>query len=157
TRMSESPDGFKVDGQKLWTSGATLADWIIVLVRSAPIERSPIDGITMLLLPARAPGITVRRLNTLGNNGLSSCEIFFENVAAGPDAVLGELHRGMRQVFATVNREGLNAAAATLGVGRGALELAVEYSRERKVFGRPIGSFQVPQHWMVDAAVTLES
>jgi len=157
TRSREAAGGFRIDGQKLWTSGATLADWIIVLVRSAPIERSPIDGISMFLVPARAPGITIRALNTFGINGLSSCEVFFEDVAVGADAVLGELHRGMRQIFATVNREGLNAAAATLGVGRGALELALDYAKNRKVFNRAIGGFQVPQHWMVDAAIELEA
>jgi alkylation response protein AidB-like acyl-CoA dehydrogenase len=149
--------GFVLKGQKTWTSGAASADWIIVLARTAEIARSPIEGITMFLVPARAPGIEIRELDTFGIHGLSTCEVFLEDVALPEEAILGELHKGMRQVFATVNREGLNAAAATLGVGRGALDLAVSYSREREVVGRAIGSFQVPQHWMADAAVKLES
>jgi alkylation response protein AidB-like acyl-CoA dehydrogenase len=149
--------GFVLKGQKTWTSGAATADWIIVLARTAEIARSPIEGITMFLVPARAPGIEIRELDTFGIHGLSTCEVFLEDVALPEEAVLGKLHKGMRQVFATVNREGLNAAAATLGVGRGALDLAVSYSRDREVFGKPIGSFQVPQHWMADAAVKLES
>jgi alkylation response protein AidB-like acyl-CoA dehydrogenase len=141
----------------MWTSGAATADWIIVLARTAPIERSPVAGITMFLVPTAAPGLETRTLDTLGIHGVSTCEVFFDGVTVGPEAILGELHMGMRQVFATVNREGLNAAAATLGVGRGALALALDYAQQREVFGRPIGAFQVPQHWMVDAAVALES
>jgi alkylation response protein AidB-like acyl-CoA dehydrogenase len=149
--------GFVLDGQKTWTSGASAADWIIVLARTAEISRSPVEGITMFLVPAGARGVEIRALDTFGIHGLSTCEVFLQDVRLPEEAVLGEVDRGMRQVFATVNREGLNAAAATLGVGRGALDLAVSYAREREVFGKPIGAFQVPQHWMVDAAVRLES
>ena len=158
TRAHRSDSGgFVLRGQKTWISGAAMADWLVVLARSAEIERSPVEGITMFLLPASAPGIEIRPIDTFGIHGLSTCDVFFDGVEVAEDAILGDLDRGMRQVFATVNREGLNAAAATLGVGMGALELAVGYSKERLVFGKPIGSFQVPQHWMVDAAVSLEA
>jgi len=149
--------GFVLRGQKTWTSGAAEADWLVVLARSAEIERSPVEGITMFLLPTSLAGIEIRAIDTFGIHGLSTCDVFLDGVEVGEDAILGDLDRGMRQVFATVNREGLNAAAATLGVGMGALELAVGYAKERLVFGKPIGSFQVPQHWMVDAAVQLEA
>ena len=59
--------------------------------------------------------------------------------------------------FAAIGGEGLHAAAACLGAGRGALELSVSYAKERLVFGRPIGGFQVPQHWLVDGALSLEA
>jgi alkylation response protein AidB-like acyl-CoA dehydrogenase len=157
TRAEVVDGGYRLNGQKLWTSAATLAEWIIVLARTAAPERSPIEGISMFLVSAKSPGIEIRALNTFGINGMSSCEIFFDGVVVPADDVLGELHKGMRQVFATVNREGLNAAAATLGVGRGALALAVDYARSRKVFGRAVGGFQVPQHWLVNGAVALES
>jgi alkylation response protein AidB-like acyl-CoA dehydrogenase len=159
TTHAESVFGgrFRLSGQKLWTSGATLASWIVVLARTAPVTDRPIEGITMFLVPADAPGVTIRTIDTLGIHGMSTCEIFFDGVELPADAVLGEVGRGMQQVFATINREGLNAAAASIGVARGALVAAVEYVREREVFGRPVGSFQVPQHWLVDAAIAIES
>jgi alkylation response protein AidB-like acyl-CoA dehydrogenase len=150
-------EGFVLRGQKTWTSGAAAADWIVVLARTAEAQRSPIEGITMFLVSTRTKGIEVRPIDTFGIHGMSTCDVFLDDVEVGPEAILGELDRGMRQVFATVNREGLNAAAATLGVGMGALELAVEYAKARRVFDKPIASFQVPQHWMVDAAVQLEA
>lgn len=157
TAATRGDGGWSISGQKMWTSGATLADAIVVLARTSAIERSPVSGITMFLVPADAPGLTVAPIDTFGIHGMSTCEVFLDEVTVGDDAVLGDVDAGMRQVFGTVNREGLNAAAACLGVGRGALELAVEYARERLVFDKPIGAFQVPQHWLVDGAVALES
>jgi len=93
----------------------------------------------------------------MGIHGMSTCHVYLSDVRVGAENVLGEAGNGMRQAFATVNREGLHAAAASIGVGRGALSLAVGYARERKVFDKAIASFQVPQHWLVDGAVALES
>jgi acyl-CoA dehydrogenase len=157
TRAARDGDAWRLTGQKMWTSGATKAQHVVVLARTSPIERSPVHGVTMFLVPTDAPGVTIRTIDTFGIRGMSTCEVFFDEVGVRDDDVLGEVDRGMRQVFATINREGLNAAAACLGVGRGALELAVAYAKEREVFGSPIGAFQVPQHWLVDGAVALES
>lgn len=157
TRAEVTDDGFRITGQKMWTSGATMADWIIVLARTAPIERSAADGVTMLLVPAGAAGLEIRPIDTFGIHGLSTCEVFLDGVEVPAQALIGDLHRGMRQAFASVNREGLLAAAATLGVGRAALALAVEHARSREVFGKALGAMQVPQHWLVDGAVALES
>lgn len=64
---------------------------------------------------------------------------------------------GFRQVLATLNGERLNAAAAALGIARGALALGVGYAAERTAFGRPVGAFQALQHKLVDGAIQLES
>ena len=157
TSARRDGDAWRLTGQKLWTSGATLAEAIVVLARTAPIDGSPVHGVTMFLVPTDAPGLTVRAIDTFGIRGCSTCEVFLDDVVVDAAAVLGEIDRGMRQVFAAINREGLNAAAACLGAGRGALELAVAYAKEREVFGKPIGAFQTPQHWLVDGAVALES
>jgi alkylation response protein AidB-like acyl-CoA dehydrogenase len=111
----------------------------------------------MFLVPAKTTGVSIREIDTFGIHGMSTCEVFYDDVELPEDAVLGDVDAGMRQVFATINREGLNAAAACIGVGRGALALAVRYANEREVFGKPIGAFQTPQHWLVDGAVALES
>jgi acyl-CoA dehydrogenase len=157
TRAVRDGDGWRIDGQKMWTSGATLASHVVVLARTSPIDGSPVRGVTMFLVPATAAGVTIRELSTFGIHGMSTCEVFLDGVSVDADAVLGEVDAGMRQVFATINREGLNAAAACIGAGRGALELAVAYAKEREVFGKPIGAFQSPQHRLVDGAVALES
>jgi acyl-CoA dehydrogenase len=158
TRADRQDGGdWRLNGRKLWTSGASTAEWLIVLARTRRAEGSSIDGVSMFLVPARTGGVDVREIDTFGIHGLSTCEITFDDVLVPGHALLGVEHNGFRQAFATLNREGLNACAACLGVGRGALEFATTYAAERTVFGRAVGSFQVPQHWLVDGAVRLES
>ena len=154
TRASRTADGWRVTGTKLWTSGAQEADAIVVFARTSPIQRSPADGITMFLVPRDAPGLSIRPLRTFGIHGMSTCEVHLDDVAA---PVLGPVDGGLRAAFATVGGEGLHAAAACLGAGRGALDLAVSYAKQRVVFGRQIGGLQVPQHWLVDGALALEA
>jgi alkylation response protein AidB-like acyl-CoA dehydrogenase len=153
----DGASGWRLNGHKMWTSGATRAQWLIVLARTGEATRSAIDGVSMLLVPTDAKGVEIRPIDTLGIHGLSTCEVFFDDVALGGDALIGSENAGFRQAFRTLNREGIIACAASLGVGRGALEFITGYTRERQVFGKSIGSFQVPQHWMVDAAVHLEA
>jgi alkylation response protein AidB-like acyl-CoA dehydrogenase len=158
TRAGRDGDGWRLNGHKMWTSGATRADWLIVLARTAePATKSAIDGVSMLLVPTSANGVDVRPIDTFGIHGLSTCEVFFDDVALDGGALIGDEHAGFRQAFHTLNREGIIACSASLGVGRGALEFLTDFTRQREVFGKPIGSFQVPQHWMVDAAVQLEA
>jgi acyl-CoA dehydrogenase len=158
TRAERLPGGgWRITGEKMWTSGATLASHLVVLARTTPIERSPVHGVTMFLVPTDAAGVQIRPLETFGIHGMSTCAVVYDDVVVTDESVLGEVDAGMRQVFATINREGLNAAAACIGAGRGALELAVQYAKDREVFGKPVGAFQTPQHWLVDGAVALES
>jgi alkylation response protein AidB-like acyl-CoA dehydrogenase len=155
--VPDGKGGFVLGGHKMWTSGAVEADWLIVLARTSPIEGSPVNGVTMFFVEQDSPGLEVTTIDTMGIHGMSTCHVYLSDVRVRAENVLGEAGQGMRQAFATVNREGLHAAAASIGVGRGALSLAVEYARERKVFDKAIASFQVPQHWLVDGAVALES
>jgi acyl-CoA dehydrogenase len=157
TAVPDGNGGFVLAGHKMWTSGALEADWIIVLARTSPIEGSPVNGVTMFFVEQDAPGLEITTIDTMGIHGMSTCHVYLSEVHVTAENVLGETGKGMRQAFTTVNREGLHAAAASLGVGRGALSLAVEYTSGRKVFDKPIASFQVPQHWLVDGAVALES
>jgi len=157
TAVPDGEGGFVLAGHKMWTSGAVEADWIIVLARTSPIEGSPVNGVTMFFVERDAPGLEVTTIDTMGIHGMSTCHVYLSDVRVSVENVLGEAGKGMRQAFTTVNREGLHAAAASIGVGRGALSLAVDYAMERKVFDKAIASFQVPQHWLVDGAVALES
>jgi alkylation response protein AidB-like acyl-CoA dehydrogenase len=156
TRATRTDNGFVINGEKMWTSGATYASHVVVLARTSAWERSPLDGITTLVVPRDAPGLTISTIDTLGLRGLSTCILSFSNVFVPEAHVLGAVDAGFRAVFPTLNRERLNSAAALLGVARGALELARTYAQERFAFDRPIGAFQVLQHRLVDGFVALE-
>jgi alkylation response protein AidB-like acyl-CoA dehydrogenase len=157
TRAELQGDTWHIHGQKMWTSAASDAQWIVVFARTEPAEGPSLDGISSLLVPIDAEGVAVGALDTFGIRGMSTCEVFFDDVQVPADALIGDRGQGMRQAFATINREGLLACAASLGVGHGALAAATEYVSEREVFGKPVGAFQVPQHWLVDGAVGLEA
>jgi alkylation response protein AidB-like acyl-CoA dehydrogenase len=154
TRAAEESGAWRITGTKLWTSGAREADAIVVFARTAAIQRSPADGITMFLVPRDAAGLSIRPLRTFGIRGMSTCEVHLDGVTA---PVLGPVDGGLRAAFGAVGGEGLHAAAACIGAGQAALDLAVSYAKERIVFGRQLGGFQVLQHRMVDAAIALES
>jgi len=158
TKAVRRPEGgWALNGAKMWISGATDCGFLIVLARTSPIERSAVSGITMFLVPADAPGITVNEMDTVAIHGLSTCEVGFSDVILHDDAVLGEVDKGFRQVISTLNGERLNAAAVALGIARGAHEGALEYVQSRQAFGRPIGGFQILQHRLVEGAVKIEA
>jgi alkylation response protein AidB-like acyl-CoA dehydrogenase len=91
TRAVEDGDGWRITGQKIWTSYAGMAQWCVLAARVGPGERH--EGITMFLVPMDTPGITVRPIRSmLGPHHLN--EVFFDDVWAGPDAVLGEVGDG---------------------------------------------------------------
>ncbi|MEQ1788588.1 MAG: acyl-CoA dehydrogenase family protein [Acidimicrobiales bacterium] len=100
TRAVEDGDGWRITGQKIWTSYAGMAQWCVLAARVGPGERH--EGITMFLVPMDAPGITVRPIaSMLGPHHLN--EVFFDDVEAGPDAVLGGIGEGwavIRQALA---------------------------------------------------------
>jgi alkylation response protein AidB-like acyl-CoA dehydrogenase len=91
TRATPDGDGHRINGQKIWTSYAGMAQWCVLAARVGPGERH--EGITMFLVPMDAAGITVRPIRSmLGPHHLN--EVFFDDVWAGPDAVLGEVGGG---------------------------------------------------------------
>lgn len=150
-------DGWVLSGQKTWISGARRADVLVVLARTSPADGSTVDGITMFLVPAGAPGLRVRELRTVAVHGLDTDEVFLDDVRVGADAVVGEVDRGFRLVLGTLNRERINAAAGAVGAATGALAAAVAYARERTAFGSTLGAFQAVQHRMVDGALAVEA
>jgi alkylation response protein AidB-like acyl-CoA dehydrogenase len=91
TRATEDGDGYRINGQKIWTSYAGMAQWCILAARVGPGERH--EGITMFMVPMDTPGITVRPIRSmLGHHHLN--EVFFDDVWAGPDAILGGIGEG---------------------------------------------------------------
>jgi alkylation response protein AidB-like acyl-CoA dehydrogenase len=91
TRAVEDGEGWRITGQKIWTSYAGMAQWCVLAARVGPGERH--EGITMFLVPMDTPGITVRPIRSmLGHHHLN--EVFFDDVSAGPDAVLGGVGEG---------------------------------------------------------------
>ena len=145
--------GYLVNGQKTWTSNAHLADRILLMARTGAGERKH-DGISMLDVSTALDGVETSLIDTMG--GRETNDVFFSDVLVPSDRLVGEEGAGWAQLMAGLNVERLLMAAMFLGQGRRALDDTLAYVKERKQFGRAIGSFQALRHRIADLATELE-
>jgi alkylation response protein AidB-like acyl-CoA dehydrogenase len=147
-------DGFVINGQKVFISNAHISDHVLVVCRTTKGD-SKHEGLTMLWVPKGAEGMEVKPIDTMG--GRETNYVYFSDCAVPESAVLGEVDQAWTQLMAGLNVERLILAATMLGIGRRAFDDALAYVKERRQFGRPIGSFQSLQHRLADMATELES
>lgn len=154
TKAVRDENGWVISGNKMWISGASTSDIMVVLARTSE-HRS--RGLSMFLVSTKASGITANEVSTMAINGYDTNAVAFDDVRIPQDALMGVLDNGFPQVIATLNGERMNAAAVAVGIGRGALEVTQEYALERAAFGRPIGQFQAVQHQLSIAGIAVET
>jgi acyl-CoA dehydrogenase len=148
TTARRSGDGWVIEGQKLWTSNATISDAILVAAR-VPEE----GGISIFLVDRERYGYDPRPIKCLGMTGISTCEVSFADCHVPGSARLGGPGDGLGRMLGLVERGRLNISFTAVGIAQAALDLAVDYARQRVQFGRPIGSFQLVQELIADMAV----
>ena len=148
-----SGDGFTLSGTKLFVHDAHNADLLVVPVRTGG---SGADGITMLVVERKAKGVGVRVLKTMDQTR-KLCEVTFDKVAVGKDAVLGAVGKGWSLLDRLVDRAKVALCAEMCGGAQRVLEMSVEYAKVREQFGKPIGSFQAIQHKCANMMVQVES
>jgi len=146
-------DGFLINGLKTWCSNAQLADRILLVARTSR-EPSPHAGLTMLEIPADAPGLEIRPIGTMGGREVN--DLYFTDVHVSSANVVGATGRAWPQIMAGLNGERLIGAAYALGTARRALDDLLAYVKERHQFGRPIGTFQALSHRIADLAIEVE-
>jgi acyl-CoA dehydrogenase len=157
TRASLQGGEWLVRGQKLYTSFADDADAILVLCRTDPApDAKRARGLSLILTPRNQPGVTVRRLELMGQRAACTSEVFLDDARAPADAVIGEQGRGWYTLLRSLDEERILCAAMYVGITAAALEQAVQYARDRNAFGRPIGAFQAVQHPLAETATELE-
>lgn len=145
--------GWLINGEKIWSTCANVADYFFTMARSNSDVSKRSDGISIFFIPSNSEGITVTELPKLGMRAVSSCSIIFEDVFITDDCLLGEEGRGWYQSTKTLNNERLINAATCLGMIDGVLEDALEHMKSRHAFGQPIGQFQVLQHYIADISM----
>ncbi|MFB7243793.1 acyl-CoA dehydrogenase [Streptomyces populi] len=151
-RARRERDGtWVIDGQKTWISNAHHAKSILLVARTGEDKHG---GLTMFHLPADAPGVEIRGIETM--RGREVDDVFLTGVRLPADAVVGQVDDGWRQLMAGLNHERLFLAANMLGLARRAFDDAVAYVRGREQFGRPVGSFQALRHRIADLATEIE-
>jgi isovaleryl-CoA dehydrogenase len=146
--------GFVISGQKVFCSNARIARHVLVVCRTTKGEDKH-QGLSMIWVPTDAEGLRIDPIDTMG--GRETATLFFDDVEAPESALLGEADQGWMQLMAGLNVERLILAATMLGIGQRAFDDALAYVKERRQFGRPIGSFQALQHRLADLATELEA
>jgi len=159
TRAERRGDRYIVNGQKVWTSTAQVADRILLLARTTPIEqcRSPADGISLFYTRLDRERASVRLIPKMGRHAVDSNEVFFSDMEVPVDDRIGVEGMGFRYILHGFNPERVLLAAEAVGLGRAALARATTYARDRVVFGRPIGQNQAVQHPLAQDWMALEA
>ncbi len=152
TYATKTEGGWILNGAKMWTTAAKVADRLLVLARTDKEVEKKHQGLTMFFVDAKTPGITATLLPKLGMRAMGSCSVTYDEVFV-PDAdVLGEPGKAWYAMLPTLNNERIMVGAQCLGAMDGVLEDAVEYMLQRKAFGGIIGRFQALQHYVADIA-----
>jgi isovaleryl-CoA dehydrogenase len=145
--------GYVINGQKTWISEAHLAEHILLVCRTDD-SGSKHDGMTMLSIPKDADGMEIRGIDTMGGRIVN--DVFFSDCHVPAGNLIGTEGQAWMQLMAGLNVERLIIAAQSLGFARRALDDTLTYVKERKQFGRPIGSFQALSHRLADLATEVE-
>ena len=154
TRAERLNGGFVINGQKVFISNARQADHVLTVCRTTKGE-SKHEGLSMIFVPLGTDGMTMDPIDTMG--GRETNTVYYSDVEVPEENVLGHVDQGWTQLMAGLNVERLILAAIQLGIAERAFDDALAYCKERKQFGRPIGSFQALQHRFADLATELEA
>lgn len=159
TFAARDGEGWVLNGQKVFISGARDADFMLVIARTQkPSEvKHRTEGMSLFVIDMKSPGIQLQTLNIQVETAERQYLVFFDNVRLPADALIGEAGKGAKLMFEGLNSERLLAASAALGLADYVLKKAVAYSLDRKPFGKPIGSYQALQHRMALAKAELEA
>ena len=159
TFAEKVPGGYVVRGQKVWTSTAQVASKIMLLARTARLEDGarPTDGITIFYTDLDRTKIDVRPIAKMGRHAVDSNAIFIDGLFVPEDDRIGEEGKGFAAILHSLNPERLLVAAEAIAIGRDALGRAVQYAKDRVVFGRPIGQNQAIQHPLAERWMSLEA
>jgi len=153
TNATEVDGGWRISGEKIWSSSAHVADYLLLLARTDKNVEKPHQGLTLFWIPAKSDGVAITPLAKLGMRSMGSCTVHLEDVFVPDDLVLGEPHKAWYTLLPTLNNERIMVSAFCLGIIDGVLEDALDYARERKAFGKPIGQMQAIQHYIADIRI----
>ncbi len=156
-RAERGDGGWIANGTKMWITNGPEADVLIVYMRTAP----PATGsasVTAFVIERGMEGFSASpKLDKLGMRGSPTSQLVFSDCFIPDDRVLGEVGGGVRVLMSGLDSERLVLSGGPIGIMQAALDLVIPYVRERRQFGKPIGSFELMQGKLADMFVALES
>jgi alkylation response protein AidB-like acyl-CoA dehydrogenase len=157
TQVRRDGDGWILSGAKYWTSAIDEADAVLVVARDADLSTPERSALTLVIVPADAPGITATKIDAAVQVPERQFSVFFDDVKLPAEALVGEQGAGLRQVFLGLNPERISAAAINNGISRFALAQAAQYAKDRTVWKTAIGAHQGVAHPLAEAYIAVQS
>ena len=153
-RAERQNGGYVVNGQKTWITAAHAADHILLVCRTDRTGTKH-EGLSMISVPTDLDGLEVRGIETMGGREVN--DVFFTDCHIGAERLVGEQDKAWMQLMAGLNHERLIIAAQALGMATCAFDDVLAYVKERKQFGKPIGTFQALRHRIAELATEIEA
>lgn len=148
--------GYVLNGTKFWITNAAYADTLVVYAKTAPEAGS--RGITAFLIEKDMEGFSIgQKIDKVGMRGSPTAELVFNDCFVSEENVMGPLHGGVGVLMSGLDYERVVLAGLQLGIMQACLDVVLPYVRERKQFGKPIGTFQLMQAKVADMYVALNS
>jgi acyl-CoA dehydrogenase len=158
-RAERKGDRYVLNGAKVWTTTAQIADNILVLARTTPLEevKKKTEGLSLFYTRLDRKKVEVRLIEKMGRKAVDSNQVFFDGMEVPVEDRIGDEGRGFEYILDGMNPERILIASEAVGLGRAALKRAAKYANERVVFGRPIGKNQAIQHPLAESWMELEA
>jgi len=144
---------YSINGTKLFVTDANVADYLLCVARTEETA-NPETGITIFVVDAKTPGIKCTLLKTLARDKQN--EVVFNNVNVAKENIVGGLDHGWPVIQDTLEKAAVAKCAEMVGGAQAALEMAVNYAKERIQFNRPIGTFQAVQHYCANMVTDVD-
>jgi acyl-CoA dehydrogenase len=159
TRAVRSGDHYVMTGEKVWPTAASMAQRMLVIARTRPVEecKRPIDGLSLFYTYMDPDYVRTRKIPKMGRNAVESCQVFIDGLKVPVEDRIGEEGKGFHYLLDGLNPERILVAAEAVGLGRVSLKRATEYAKERVIFDRPIGKNQGIQHPLARAWMNIEA
>jgi alkylation response protein AidB-like acyl-CoA dehydrogenase len=156
TRADHIGGEWIINGSKAWCTNASIAEYIITLVRTDP-SGGP-HSLSMIIVPTNTPGLHIASAEKkMGLKGSPTHTVTYENVRLSASHLLGPEGRGLQQTLATLDGGRISIGALSVGLAQSAMEDAIRYAKERQTFGRPIAEHQAIQWMLADAATEIHA
>lgn len=155
TRAVRDGDGYRISGQKIYITNAHMADYLVVSVKTDP--EAGRRGLSLIIVDAKAPGLEIRPMKSLGTRTSRPNEVFFDEVYAPKEFLLGEENGGWPMLMRGLNQERLLLAANGGGAALRCIDVARGFVRDRMAFGQPLAKNQAVSHKFADMHMLTEA
>jgi len=157
TRAVKDGDDYVINGNKMFITNGTVCDFMVVQCITSP-EEKPHNSFSMIIVPSDTQGVTSTKITgKMGVRSSDTAEISFEDVRVPQENLVGEEGRGFYQLMHFFDTTRPMVAAQGLGLSQACLDASIRYSKERSVFGAPLGNFQLTQAKLTEMAIKIEA